>query len=158
MKKLDAELLIGLGLLLTIGALIYLSLHRGQISFGKPKGYTIQAEFSTAGGLQKGAVVELAGVDIGRVTAVNLTNNYRANVTMQILPTIALQEDTRAAIKSKGLIGERYVDILPGKATDQLQSGGHIHDTESPVDIQEIITKFIFGNVESTKNSSKEIQ
>jgi phospholipid/cholesterol/gamma-HCH transport system substrate-binding protein len=158
MKKLDAELLIGLGLLLTIGALIYFSLHRGQISFGGPKGYTIQAEFSTAGGLQKGAVVELAGVDIGRVTAVNLTNNYRANVTMKILPTVALQEDTRAAIKSKGLIGERYVDISPGKATDRLQPGGHIRDTESPVDIQETIAKFIFGNVESTKNSSEEIQ
>ena len=61
-------------------------------------------------------------------------------------------------IKSKGLIGERYVDISPGKATDQLQPGGHIRDTESPVDIQEIITKFIFGNVESTKDSSEEIQ
>ena len=158
MKKLDAALLIGLGLLLVIGALVYLSLHRGQLGFGKPKGYEIQAEFSTAGGLQKGAVVELAGVEIGRVVGVNLTKNYRANVTMQILPTVALQEDTRAAIKSKGLIGERYVDISPGKATDQLQPGGHIRDTESPVDIQEIITKFIFGNVESTKDSSEEIQ
>lgn len=158
MKNLDAELLVGLGLLLLIGALVYLSLHRGQIGLGKPKGYTIQAEFSTAGGLQKGAVVELAGVDIGRVTAVNLTNNYRANVTMQILPTVTLQEDARAAIKSKGLIGERYVDIAPGKATDHLQPGGRIRDTESPVDIQEIITKFIFGNVESTKDSSEEIQ
>jgi len=157
MKKLDGELIVGLGLLLTIGALVYLSLHRGQMGFGAPKGYTIQAEFSTAGGLQKGAVVELAGVGIGRVIGVNLTENYRANVTMQIFPTIALQEDTRAAIKSKGLIGERYVDISPGKAAGQLQPGGQIHETEAPVDIQEMITKLIFGNVESGKDS-EEIQ
>lgn len=158
MKKLDTELLVGLILLFAAGALVYLSLHLGQVSFGESKGYTIQAEFPTAGGLQKGAVVELAGVEIGRVISVKLTKDYRANVTMQILPAVSLQEDTRAAIKSKGLIGERYVDIAPGKAADQLRPGGYIRKTEAPIDVQEVITKFIFGNVESNKDSPEEIQ
>jgi phospholipid/cholesterol/gamma-HCH transport system substrate-binding protein len=158
MKTFDREVAVGMILLLGIATLIYISLNLGQLSFGQTQGYTVQAEFPNAGGLQAGAVVELAGVEIGRVASVVLTDTYLARVTLRILPTIALQEDSRAAIKSKGLIGERYVEISPGKGTTRLLSGGTLRETEAPVDIQEVITKFIFGNVESDKDTSNEIQ
>ena len=158
MKTFDREVAVGMILLLGIATLIYISLNLGQLSFGQTQGYTVQAEFPNAGGLQSGAVVELAGVEIGRVASVTLTDTYHARVTLRILPTIALQEDSRAAIKSKGLIGERYVEISPGKGTTALASGGTIRETEAPVDIQEVITKFIFGNVETDKDTSNEIQ
>ena len=158
MKILDPEVVVGMLLLVGIVVLIYISLHLGQINFGRAQGYTVQAEFSTAGGLQDGAVVELAGVVIGHVAAVTLTDRYRARVILQLNPAISLQEDVRAAIKSKGLIGERYVEITPGKASTHLVSGGTIRQTEAPVDIQEVITKFIFGNVETSKDTSDEIQ
>lgn len=158
MRTLDTEVTVGMLLLVGIAILIYVSLHLGQLSFGRTRWNTIQAEFPNAGGLQDGAVVELAGVEIGRVAAVTLTNTYRARVTLQLLPAISLQEDARAAIKSKGLIGERYVEIAPGKASHQLTSGGTIRETEAPVDIQEVITKFIFGNVETDKDTSDKIQ
>src|SRR5215470_15577217 len=69
-------------------------------------------------------------------------------VDLKIQPGVPLYEDAKAAIKSKGLIGERYVEIIPGKGPKQLAPGEQIRDTESPVDIQELIAKFIFGNVE----------
>lgn len=158
MKTFDREVAVGIVLLLSAALLVYISLNLGQLDFGQTQGYTVQAEFPNAGGLQDGAVVELAGVEIGRVTSVSLTETYRARITLRILPTIALQEDSRAAIKSKGLIGERYIEIVPGKATTHLSSGGTIRETEAPVDIQEVITKFIFGNVETDKDTSDEIQ
>ena len=158
MRTFDTEVVVGMLLLAGVVLLIYISLHLGQISFGQAQWYTLQAEFPNAGGLQNGAVVELAGVKIGRVVAVTLTDTYRARVTIELIPAISLQEDARAAIKSKGLIGERYVEIAPGKASTQLTSGGTIRETEAPVDIQEVITKFIFGNVETDKDTSDEIQ
>jgi len=158
MKTFDREVAVGLVLLLGAALLVYMSLNLGQLGFGQPQGYTVQAEFPNAGGLQGGAAVELAGVEIGRVASVTLTDTYHARVILRILPTIALQDDSRAVIKSKGLIGERYVEIAPGKGTIPLSSGGTIRETEAPVDIQEVITKFIFGNVETDKDTSNEIQ
>jgi len=158
MKTFDREVAVGLVLLLGAALLVYMSLNLGQLGFGQPQGYTVQAEFPNAGGLQGGAAVELAGVEIGRVASVTLTDTYHARVILRILPTIALQDDSRAVIKSKGLIGERYVEISPGKGTTPLSSGGTIRETEAPVDIQEVITKFIFGNVETDKDTSNEIQ
>jgi phospholipid/cholesterol/gamma-HCH transport system substrate-binding protein len=147
MKTFDLELFIGFALLCVIAILIYLSLHLGQVNLFGSQGYSVQAVFTTAGGLQTGAVVELAGVEIGRVEQVAL-DDYQARVKLKIDGNISLSEDTKAAIRSKGLIGERYVEISPGKAGNKLEPGGQIHETESPVDIQELIAKFIFGNVD----------
>jgi len=152
MKMLDSELLVGLLLLCGIAGLVYMSLHLGQIGFGKSDGYAVQAEFTNAGGLQDGALVELAGVNVGRVVAVQLTQDYRAHVTIHLKPTVVLKEDAIVAIKSAGLIGERYVEILPGTTANQIAPGGYIRNTEPPVDLQEIIQKFIFGNVETSSS------
>lgn len=149
MKTIDSELVVGVLLLCGIAVLVYTSLHLGQMGFGQSEGYTVHAEFTNAGGLQEGAVVDLAGVNIGRVTRVQLTETYRAQVTLSIKPTVVLKEDAKASIKSAGLIGERYVELLPGTTANQIAPGGNIRNTEAPVDIQETITKFIFGNVET---------
>jgi len=147
MKKLDAELMVGCILLAVVGVLVYISVSLGNLNLTGSWGYPLHADFSTAGGLQAGAVIELAGVEIGRVEDVGLAD-YHARVTLKIRREVALSEDARVAIKSKGLIGERYVEITPGQASEKLKPGGQIRDTESPVDIQELIAKFIFGNVE----------
>ena len=73
MKKLDLELVTGLFLLVGIVALIYVSIRLGDVGLGE-WGYKVYADFPTAGGLQSGAVVELAGVEIGRVEAVDLAD------------------------------------------------------------------------------------
>ena len=153
MKTFDLELFVGFALFCVIAVLIYFSLHLGQVDLIGSKGYTVQAVFTTAGGLQTGAVVELAGVEIGRVEKIAL-DDYQARVKMKINDHIALSEDTKAAIKSKGLIGERYVEISPGTTGKKLEPGGMIRETESPVDIQELIAKFIFGNVDQNAQSS----
>ncbi len=145
--KADAELLFGTLLLGICGFLGYLSLQLGQVELGSDS-YPVYADFITAGGLQDGAVIELAGVEIGRVERVRLAD-YKARVTLKIRNDIALQEDTQAAIKTKGLIGERYVVITPGYSSVTIVPGGTIDKTVEPVDIQQLIGEFIFGNVGS---------
>lgn len=125
-----------------------MSLRLGQVDLVGGGGYRVQAKFMTVGGLQTGAAVELAGVEIGRVEQIALDKNYRAQVRLSLRDGISLYEDAKATIKTKGLIGERYVEIAPGRGPKQLKPGGEIRDTESPVDIQELIAKFVFGNVE----------
>lgn len=152
MKTFDLELLVGCILSCVIALLVYLSLRLGQVDLFGNQGYTVQAKFTTVGGLQTGAVVELAGVEIGRVEHIAL-DDYQARVTLKIDGSISLREDAKATIKSKGLIGERYVEISPGAAGNKLEPGGLIRETESPVDIQELIAQFIFGNVDQNEQS-----
>jgi phospholipid/cholesterol/gamma-HCH transport system substrate-binding protein len=154
MKTFDVELLVGTLLFCVIGILAYFSLNLGQVDLFGKGGYTVQAAFTTVGGLQTGAAVELAGVQIGRVEKVDL-DNYHARVKLKIQDGIPLYEDAKASIKTKGLIGERYVEILPGRSMTQIEPEGQIRDTESPIDIQELIAKFIFGNVEQDAKSAE---
>jgi len=142
----DVEVLVGSLLLLGVIGLVYFSLRLGQVDLLGSWGYAVRADFTTAGGLQTGAAVQLAGVEIGRVEAVDLVD-YRARVTLKIHHGVILPNDSKAVIKSTGLIGERHVAILPGKDNTKIQPGGHIQYTESPVDIPELIAQFIHGNV-----------
>lgn len=147
--KADAELFFGTLLLGICGFLGYFSLQLGQVELGSDS-YPVYADFITAGGLQDGAVIELAGVEIGRVERVRLAD-YKARVTLKIRNDIELHEDTQAAIKTKGLIGERYVVITPGYSSATIAPGGTIDRTVEPVDIQQLIGEFIFGNVGSSQ-------
>ena len=149
MKTLDVDFLVGFVLLMVIAGLMYISFNLGRVNFGQDERYLLYAEFPTVGGLQDGAIVELAGVQVGRVESVALTKDYRASVALRLVPSISLREDARAAIKSRGLIGERYVELSPGRAATVLSSGGKIRETEPPVDIMDVLPKFIFGNVEN---------
>lgn len=147
MKKFDLELAVGLFLLIGIIALGFMSVKLGKMEWVGGGGYQIAAVFSSAGGLKVGAVVEIAGVEIGRIKSLNLNNDYQARVVMDINDTVKLQDDSMASIKTKGLLGEKFVDITPGGADELIAEGGVIHDTEPPIDLESLISKFIFGKV-----------
>jgi phospholipid/cholesterol/gamma-HCH transport system substrate-binding protein len=104
------------------------------------------AEFDSVAGLNNGAVVEIGGVEVGRVRAITL-KNYRAVVAMSIDPGVKLQDDAIISIRTKGLIGEKYVRITPGASDKLVQPGGKIRDTEDPVDMEQLISNFIFGKL-----------
>ena len=107
----DLEVVVGLFLLVGIFALAYLSVRLGRMQVVGTGGYTLYADFPTVGGLKEGANVEIAGVRIGRVEVISLVD-YRARVTLRIDSTVKLQDDTIASIKTKGLIGEKYLRCL----------------------------------------------
>ena len=126
--------------------LAYLTIKLGQLEVLGEKGYEIQAVFSSSGGLKTGSSVVIAGVDVGRVKKVVL-DDYEARVTMSLPLEVKIQEDAIASIKTKGLIGEKYVEISPGGLDENIEPGGVIRDTQPPIDIEQLISKYIFGTV-----------
>ena len=139
---------IGVGLFMLAGllALGYLSVRLGQVDVLGSRGYSVYADFPTVGGLKAGAAVEIAGVGIGRVQSIRL-RDYQARVTMQIDDGVKLQDDAIVSIKTKGLIGEKFVQISPGGSEKTVPPGGRLSEVESPVDIEELISKYVFGKV-----------
>jgi phospholipid/cholesterol/gamma-HCH transport system substrate-binding protein len=146
MKKIDIETAVGFFLLIGIFSLAYISVKLGRLEVFGSKGYVVYAEFDQAGGVKPGASVEIAGVSIGKVTAIHL-DNYQALITLEINRGIKLQEDSMASIKTKGLIGEKFVQVTPGASENYIQGGGRIRDTESAIDIESLISKYVFGKV-----------
>jgi len=106
----------------------------------------VMVDFPSVGGLKAGSAVEIAGVEIGRVEAIGL-DNYQARVKLRVNTSVKLQEDSIASIKTKGLIGEKYVRISPGGSDKIIPPGGKIREVEAPVDFEELLSKYIFGKV-----------
>ncbi len=147
MKKLDLELSVGFFLLIGIICLGYISIKLGRLEVIGGSHYTVYAEFEKAGGIKPGSSIEMAGVEVGKVKSLGLDKNYQASVAMEIRSDVKLQEDAIASIKTKGLIGEKYVQITPGGSEKIIGDNGKIRETESAVDIEELISKYIFGKV-----------
>jgi phospholipid/cholesterol/gamma-HCH transport system substrate-binding protein len=146
MERVRVNIVVGLFMVLGIVALGYLSIQLGRVSFLGGRGYVVTVDFPSVGGLKAGSTVEIAGVEIGRVDSIGL-DNYQARVKLRVHEGVKLQEDSIASIKTKGLIGEKYVRISPGGSDKIIQPGGKIREVEAPVDFEELLSKYIFGKV-----------
>ena len=146
MKRSLLDLGVGIFVLIGLLALGWMSVKLGRVDLLGNRGYVISADFPSVGGLKAGSSIEIAGVEIGRVDRI-LLQDYQARVVMVIQPGIKLQDDAIASIKTKGLIGERYVRISPGGSDKIIEPNGRIREVEPPVDIEELLSKYIFGKV-----------
>jgi phospholipid/cholesterol/gamma-HCH transport system substrate-binding protein len=146
MKKFDLEFAVGLFMIIGILCLGYISIKLGKMEILGDKGYEVEAVFSNSGGLKTGSSVVIAGVDIGRVKEVAL-DDYQARVVLNLPLNVKIQEDAIASIKTKGLIGEKFVEITPGGADELIQPGGQIRDTQSAVAFEELISNYVFGKI-----------
>ncbi|HMK59573.1 MAG TPA: outer membrane lipid asymmetry maintenance protein MlaD [Dissulfurispiraceae bacterium] len=145
-KKFDLELMVGIFVLIGFLALGYLSIRLGKMELVGKDGYTLYAEFTNAGGIKPGAVVEIAGVEIGKVKTIKL-DNYSALATLRIYKGVKIQDDSIASVKTKGLVGEKFIQVAPGGSDAYLHDGGKIKETESALDIEELVSKYVFGKV-----------
>lgn len=146
MRKFDLELAVGLFMIIGILCLGYISIKLGEMEILGDKGYEVEAVFANSGGLKTGSSVVIAGVDVGRVKQIVL-DDYQARVVLNLPQNVKIQEDAIASIKTKGLIGEKYVEITPGGLDEVIQPGGRIRDTQSAVDFEELISNYVFGKL-----------
>src|SRR5438128_9187370 len=146
MERTRVNIAVGLFVVLGILALGYLSIKLGRVTFLTGGGYRVVADFPSVGGLKAGASVEIAGVEVGRVESIGLAD-YQARVVLLLNGTVKLQDDAIASIKTKGLIGEKFIRISPGASEKLIQPGGRIREVEAPVDLEELISKYVFGKV-----------
>ena len=148
MKKYSLEFSVGVFVLIGCICLAYLTVKLGKLEvFDGNNGYTVIAGFSSVTGLKTGARVEIAGVPVGKVTGIILNKDYAARVTLLINKGIELSEDCIASVKTSGLIGDKYVSISLGGSETLLAAHGEITETESAVDIEALISKYVFGGV-----------
>ena len=147
MRKIDLELIVGMFVLIGIIALGYISIKLGKMEWVGGGGYEITAAFPRVGGLKVGALVEISGVEVGRVRSIILDEEYKAVAVLEVYKEVALDDESIASIKTKGLLGEKYVDIEPGGG-DMIGEGGKIHLTEEPIDLESLLKKLIGGDIE----------
>jgi phospholipid/cholesterol/gamma-HCH transport system substrate-binding protein len=146
MRRFNLEVTVGLFVVLGLCALAYLSIRLGQLQIGQGRTYDLIAVFPSVAGLRVGATIEIAGVQVGRVQEINLAN-YAAVVTLRVEKQVQLQEDAIASIRTRGLIGEKYISITPGGSERLLTAGGRLREVEPPIDIETLIGRFIQGKL-----------
>ncbi len=146
MRKFNVEIAVGIFVFFGILCMAYISVKFGKVSLLGDHYYPVTAVFSTVKGLKKGTMVEIAGVEVGKVGDIKLVN-YEAVVKLLIRDNIALQEDAIASIRTKGLMGEKYIEIAPGGSDKIIKPGDLIHETEPPIDLEKLIGNFVFGKI-----------
>ncbi|MGD8366594.1 MAG: outer membrane lipid asymmetry maintenance protein MlaD [Desulfobacterales bacterium] len=148
MKKGTIETAVGIFMIIGIACVGYLTIKLGQMELMGGNYYPVFANFQSVSGLKPGAQVEMAGVPVGRVEKISLDHKRQeARVELKIEKGVELSDDIIASVKTSGLIGDKYIMLTPGSGMAMLDPGGTITETESAIDIESLISKYVFGGV-----------
>ncbi|KJR96523.1 MAG: ABC transporter substrate-binding protein [Desulfobulbaceae bacterium BRH_c16a] len=147
MKKNTLELMVGLFMLIGFGAFGYLALQLGEVPYlSAGTTYIIKAEFDNVAGVKNGASVQVAGVNVGEVVDIALSENEAALLSLQIDKKLKVPIDSMASVKSQGIIGDKYIQLSLGADETLFKPNEILVETESSVDIESLISKFAFGS------------
>ena len=157
MKKYTMETTVGIFVVIGLLAIAYMTVKLGHVSFLVEDTYPLYAKFTTVAGLRPGNYVEMYGIEVGRVGRLTMDQeNGVAVVELRINNGVKVYGDAVVSIKTEGLIGDRYVHIDPGGAAEELKPGETITETQAPVDILDLIGKYVFGGVKTSEEPKKE--
>ncbi len=153
------QFIVGIFAILGIVALAILSISLGKITLLPAPGYTLYANFDNISGLKTSDQIQLAGVQIGKVAGINLKSE-RARIAMRVNEGVQIDADAIAAIKTSGIIGDKYVSIQLGPSDRILKDGDTIRQTQSAFVLEDAIGQLINssgssgnGSGDSDKNS-----
>jgi len=146
LSRKNVEIGVGAFVLAGVLALAYLSIQLGGLDIFDAGTYEVSAKFTNATGLRRGAPVEMAGVRVGRVSGIAL-DGEDARLTLRLDESLRLSRDSIASIRTKGILGDKYVSLSQGGAEKLIPPGGRIRETEPPIDIEKLIGEFVFGKV-----------
>jgi phospholipid/cholesterol/gamma-HCH transport system substrate-binding protein len=142
------EMIVGAFVLAGIISISWMAVKLGQIGGIGASGYALEAVFTDAGGMRSGSDVMMAGVVVGRVGDVVVNEDSEAKLTLLIDDGIPVTSDAIASVRTKGIIGERYIRISQGGDDEMLQAGDEIEETESAINIEDLVSKYIFSSSE----------
>ncbi len=149
MNMAKLEMMVGIFMLVGILCLGYLSIKLGKMELIGGDYYTVTAGFDSVSGLKPGARVEIAGVEVGKVERIGLdpASGDRALAYLKIRAGISISDDVIASVRTSGIIGDKFIKLKPGGSDKPLKPNGKIRETESAIDIEELVSKFIHGKV-----------
>ncbi len=137
------EISVGIFMMVGIACLVYLSINLGNVDLFGSDSFMIDAKFGSIEGLEVAASVEIAGVPVGKVKRITLEEN-EALVQMEIKKGTKITADTIASIRTKGVIGDKFVKLSPGGSDDLIGDKDVLMDTESAISLEELVSKYIF--------------
>ncbi len=147
MKRASIETSVGIFMFIGIVCIGYLTMYLGKIDWFGNNNYTLFAQFESVSGLKAGSPVEMAGVQIGQIESIFLVPEKQvARVKLKIQKDVVLTDDVIASVKTSGLIGDKYIMLSPGGSDRILKDGDMITETESAVDLEDLVRKYIFGS------------
>lgn len=147
MNKITIELVTGIFVLIGIACFAWLAVSVAGATFTDQPGYTLTARFTSISGLREGAIIEGAGVRIGTVSGITFDpDSFEAVVQLRINEGVPIQEDAIAAVRTQGIIGEKYVNIIPGGFDDLLTEGMEMYETESAISLEDLVSRYIFSS------------
>jgi phospholipid/cholesterol/gamma-HCH transport system substrate-binding protein len=156
MKKYHHETVAGLFVLVGLICVGYLTVKLGNVHLWGSDSYPLYARFNSVSGLRIGNPIEMLGLEIGEIAGFSMDQEKSVVVAeLRIRKPIKVYDDAIASIKTAGLIGDKYVSIDPGGAGELLKPGGMITQTESPLDLGELIGKYAFGDIEKGPKEKK---
>lgn len=150
MNMVKLEMMVGTFMLIGILCLGYVSIKLGKMEIGGGDYYTVIASFDSVSGLKPGAQVEVAGVEVGKVDRIALDekNGDRALAYLKIRSGVKITDDVIASVRTSGIIGDKFIKLRPGGSDVFLKDNDKLRETESAIDIEELVSKFIHGKVE----------
>lgn len=137
------DLVVGLFVLLGLLALAYLSLQVGGIELSQGEKIVLEATFDDVGGLSARAPVRVAGVKIGQVSGIDLDEDLRATVSLEVDADVGLSIDSSAAIRTAGLLGDQFIAVELGAEDDVLVDGEAFQFTESALSIEKLVGQLV---------------
>jgi phospholipid/cholesterol/gamma-HCH transport system substrate-binding protein len=150
------ETVVGIFVVIGIVCVGYMTIKLGKLPFFEEDGYTLSARFTSVSGLRMGSPVEVHGIQVGTVDRLDIDHEKGlAVIRVHIRKDVKVFDDGSAAIKTSGLIGDKFVKIEPGGSGSELPTGGWITETSSPLDIEDLIGKYAFGSVTNKSDSKK---
>jgi phospholipid/cholesterol/gamma-HCH transport system substrate-binding protein len=155
MKKYSLETVVGIFVVAGLLCVAYMTVKLGKVSLSGDEYYSLYARFASVSGLRVSNLIEIEGIEVGRVERLIIDQEKQmAVVELKIRKDIKVYDDASASIRTAGLIGDKFVKIEPGSAGEILKPGGIIAETTSPMDLDELISKYAFGDIK--KDEKKE--
>lgn len=157
MKNWSNEVKVGLFIIGVLGVLFYLTFNVGGKRMFSTKGQqSFYVYFDSITGVTEKSEVRMAGVKIGEVKKIAL-DNYRAKVIVDLTEAFSIPDDSVAKVQGKGLLGEKYVEIVPGVSTTFVPNGGELKHSVSPVNLEDIVTK-LGGALDDIKSVTESLK
>jgi phospholipid/cholesterol/gamma-HCH transport system substrate-binding protein len=140
------DFIVGLFVLVGLGAVAYLSLSVGGVSYKGEGGFELVAVFDDIGGLSRRSPVKISGVKVGQVNSISLDEDLRATVSLDLDPSLELPIDSSAAIRTAGLLGDQFVSLEPGAEDELLAPGELFTYTESALSLDKLVGRLVHGD------------
>lgn len=142
MAGLSSEAKVGFFVVIGIVILAYMSMKVGKFNFTMDQGYDVYAYFDSVSGLAEDVQVEIAGVEAGRVRSISLENG-KALVILRMNPEVKITRDVQAVIKTRGVLGDKYIELIQGSSTAPfLKKGEKIVYSAPATDLDALMSAF----------------